>query len=197
MQQDSLFSRLGSEVCLTWARLALAASLALSLAFTPHLFLRGLIGSLGMYALTDGVFAALSRPHAAERYARLEGALSFVLGIVIMLADTQRELLALFCARNLLVASGELLLARKASRAGDWFKLQAPGAFLAYAALSASALSVGLMLAAYLGYGALDLILGVAGQLALWAGLIGAHAARSARLRQIDEPVYPVAARFT
>jgi uncharacterized membrane protein HdeD (DUF308 family) len=183
MRPSSLFSRLSTEVCLTGARAVLALVLALALVLTPHLFLEGLVGTLGMYAVTDAVFASLARvdaPNArSTRYVRLEGALSFVLGIVIMLAaDTQGGLLVLFCVRNLLVSSSELLLARELRTGRNWLSWRAPGAYLAYTGLSASALSIGFLVAAGLGYGALDLYACIAGQLWIWSSLMVAHTIR-------------------
>jgi uncharacterized membrane protein HdeD (DUF308 family) len=183
MHPSSLFSRLSTEVCLTGARAVLALVLALALVLTPHLFLEGLVGTLGMYAVTDAVFASLARVDAPDarstRYVRLEGALSFVLGIVVMLAaGTQGVLLVLFCVRNLLVSSSELLLARQLRTGRDWLSWRAPGAYLAYAGLSASALSVGFLIAASFGYGALDLYACIAGQVWIWSSLMVAHAIR-------------------
>jgi hypothetical protein len=187
MRPSSLLARLGAEVCLTIARAALALTLALAFAFTPHLFLEGMIGTLGMYAVTDAVFASLARPQtksqSATRLAYVEGALSFVLGLLIMATDTQQGLLVAFCLRNLAVCSIELLRARDGKPGYRWLSWRAPGAYLAYAALSASALSLAFMVAAGFGYGALDLYACIAGQLWIWSSLIVAHAIRVAGQR--------------
>jgi hypothetical protein len=187
MRPSSLLARLGAEVCLTIARAALALTLALAFAFTPHLFLEGMIGTLGMYAVTDAVFASLARPQtksrSATRLAYVEGGLSFVLGLLIMATDTQQGLLVAFCLRNLAICSIELLRARNRTPGYRWLSWRAPGAYLAYAALSASALSLAFMVAAGFGYGALDLYACIAGQLWIWSSLIVAHAIRVAGQR--------------
>jgi hypothetical protein len=197
MQRRSLFSRLGNEGCLTALRTMLAASLALAIALTPHLFLRGLVGSFGMYAVTDGVFAALSRPRSAERSARFEGALSLVLGSAIMLgSDSQQSLLTLFCVRNVLVAGGDLLLAWRTGGRG-WLKPRAPAAWLAYAALGLGALAISFLFARAGGEGALDLSAYLAGQLALWAALMGAHTLRITRRPASADEAYAIGPRRT
>lgn len=187
MRPGSLLTKLGVEVCLTIARAALALTLALAFAFTPHLFLEGMIGTLGMYAVTDAVFASLARPRTkalhSTRLARVEGGISFVLGLLIMTTDTQQGLLVAFCVRNLAVCSIELLRARDRTAGYRWLSWRAPGAYLAYAALSASALSLAFMVAAGFGYGALDLYACIAGQLWIWSSLIVAHAIRVAGQR--------------
>ena len=157
----------------------MALSLGFALMVTPDLFLRGLIGALGMYAVTDGVYAALSQPRGGARYMRLEGVMSLLLGIAIMLgAETQRGLLLLFALRGLLVSATELGVARMQVRGRELFQLRSPDVYRDYAAASIGTLSLGLLLLGYLGYGALDLYAVVAGQLALWACLLIAHMRR-------------------
>jgi uncharacterized membrane protein HdeD (DUF308 family) len=179
MQPRALVSRLEPEICLVAARAVLALSLALAMAFTPHLFLRAMIGSLGMYAVTDGVFTALWSPRGAEHLARLEGALSLAFGIAIMLVgETQDGLLLVFSARNLLVSSIELRVAFKQSGGRPCFSPRAQGAYLVYAALAMAALACGFVLAGLMGHGALDLNVGLSVQLGLWSMLLLAHVRR-------------------
>jgi uncharacterized membrane protein HdeD (DUF308 family) len=170
------------EVWLTGARALLALSVALALVLTPELHLLSVVGTLGMYAATDGVIAALSRRRTTLRAAWAEGVLGVLLGIVIMLwADTQRALLVLFCVRTLLVAAIELLMAwrRSVGHVGHgWLAPHARMALLAYAALSAFALALALACMAPAGYGALDLYACIAGQLTIWAILIAGHGLR-------------------
>ena len=169
------------ELWLTGARTVLAISVALALVLSDQLHLQSLVGTLGMYAATDGVIAALSRRRTTLRAAWAEGVLGTLLGIVIMVwTDTSRGLLVLFCVRTMLVAVVELLVARAMSGPG-WLTPRAPGAMLAYAALSAIVLSLALSLMAPAGYGALDLYACLAGQLTIWASLIAAHTVRLRR----------------
>ena len=166
------------EVWLTGARALLALSVALALVLTRELHLESVVGTLGMYAVTDGVIAALSRRRTTLRAAWAEGVLGVLLGIMIMLwADTQRALLVLFCVRTLLVAALELFVVWRRSGHG-WLAPKAARALLAYAALSALALSLALACMAPAGYGALDLYACIAGQLTIWAILIAGHGLR-------------------
>lgn len=191
MPYRSLLTHRSAEIWLTAARAALAVTVGLAIVTTRNLYLDGMVGTLGMYAATDGVMAALSRRRTTPRAAWAEGAMGVLLGVVIMLwADSERALLVLFCARTLLVAGTELLIARQTSGAG-WLTPQAPGAFLAYAALSAMALSLAFLVAAMLGYGALDLYACLAGQLGVWAGLMAAHTMRLRRRNSVPAPAEP------
>jgi hypothetical protein len=189
MPQRSLLSHRTAEVWLTAARALLALTVALAIVTTQHLYLDRMVGMLGMYAATDGVIAALSRRRTTLRAAWAEGVIGVLLSIVIMAwADTERGLLVLFCARTLLVAGVELLVARQISGSG-WLTPRAHAAFLAYAALSAIGLSVAFLIAALLGYGALDLYACIAGQLGIWSGLMVTHAFRLRRRNLAETPV--------
>ena len=194
MPQRSLLTHRTAEVWLTAARAALALLVGLAIVTTQNLYLDRLVGTLGMYAATDGVMAALSRRRTTLRAAWIEGVAGLVLGSAIMLwADSQRGLLVLFCARTLLVAGAELMIARQISGSG-WLTPRAPAALLGYAALSALALASAFLIAAIVGYGALDLYACIAGQLGVWAGLVAAHAVRLRR-RNLQETSAPAPSR--
>lgn len=91
-----------SESSIAFARAVLALTLAAVLGFSPYLHLEGMIGTLGMYAVTDGVLAALFPSRPARRFLWAEAALSIALGLAMMLAlPSDRALLTLFCVRNL------------------------------------------------------------------------------------------------
>lgn len=188
MPHRSLLTHRTAELWLTAARAALALLVGLALVTTQNLYLDRMVGMLGMYAATDGVMAALSRRRTTPRAAWSEGAAGLLLGSAIMLwAESERGLLLLFCVRTLLVGGAELMIARQMSGSGaGWLGPRTLGAFLAYAALSALGLSLAFLVAAMFGYGALDLYACIAGQLAIWAGLVTTHAVRLRRHSQTE-----------
>ncbi|HEX6244637.1 MAG TPA: hypothetical protein VFZ61_27150, partial [Polyangiales bacterium] len=177
MPQRSLLTHRTAELWLTAARAALALTVGLAIVTTENLYLDRLVGTLGMYAATDGAMAALSRRRTTPLAAWTEGIVGLLAGSAIMIwSNTERGLLVLFCARTVVVAGAELMVARQMGGAG-WLAWRAPSAFLGYAALSALGLALAFLVAAIVGYGALDLYACIAGQLGIWAGLMAAHTA--------------------
>lgn len=181
-----------SEYWLMGVRAVLAFALALAIGFSPYLHLKGLVGTLGMYAVTDGVLSALVLRPARVRYTTAEAVVSIALGLAMMLwTQNERPLLILFCVRNIAVAGAEILFAH-ASDSGAWFTSRNRHALLTYAALSAIGLSLAYLVAAMFGYGALDLHSCLAGQLGIWSALVFAHVVRLRRRSENeDRPTLP------
>lgn len=168
-----------SELWVAFARGVLALTLAAAIGFSPYLHLQGMMGTLGLYAVTDGVLAALFPSRPARPFLWSEAAASIVLGLVMMLAlPDERVLLVLFCVRNLCTASTEVLESRTLDRVA-WLKPQKPHAYLAYAGLSSVFFSLAFLITAIFGYGALDLHACLAGQLGIWAGLVITYVLRA------------------
>lgn len=168
-----------TELWVAFARGILALTLAGAIGFSPYLHLAGMMGTLGMYAVTDGVLAALFPSRPARRFLWGEAAISIVLGLTMMLAlPGERALLWLFCARNLCTASAELLESHALDGAA-WLRPRAVHACLAYAGMSSMLLSLAFMVVAFFGYGALDLHACLAGQLAIWAALVISYVMRA------------------
>ena len=168
-----------SELWVAFARGVLALTLAAAIGLSPYLHLHGMMGTLGMYAVTDGVLAALFPSRPARRFLWSEAAASIVLGLVMMLAlPGERTLLVLFCVRNLITASTEVLEARALDRVA-WLKPDKPHAYLAYAGLSSAFFSLAFLITSAFGYGALDLHACLAGQLGIWSGLVITYVLRA------------------
>lgn len=186
-----------SELWVAFARGVLALALAAAIGLSPYLHLHGMMGTLGLYAVTDGVLAALFPSRPARRFLWSEAAASVVLGLVMMLAlPDERTLLVLFCVRNLFTASAEVVESRTLdvalTRGGArldraaWLKPQKPHAYLAYAGLSSIFFSLAYLIAAAFGYGALDLHACLAGQLGIWAGLVITYVLRARKTGLLD-----------
>jgi hypothetical protein len=168
-----------AELSLSFARGILALALAVVIGFSSDLHLNGMMGTLGMYAVTDGVLAALFPSRRARSFLWSEAAVSVVLGLAMMVAlPGDRALLFLFCVRNLCTASAEVLEARSLDR-GGWLKPHNPHAYLAYAGLSSMFLSVAFMITGAFAYGALELHACLAGQLGIWATLVVTYVLRA------------------
>lgn len=168
-----------SELWVAFARGILALTLGAALALSPYLHLHGMMGTLGMYAVTDGVLATLFPSRPARRFLWAEAGASIALGLVMMLAlPDERTLLWLFCVRNLLTAGTEVVEARALDR-GAWLKPDKPHACLAYAGLSSMFFATAFMITGAFGYGALDLHACLAGQLSIWAGLVITYVLRA------------------
>lgn len=190
MERSPTLVRLEDETSVSVARAGAALSLGLALWLAPHLFLSGMVGSLGMYAVTDGVFASITGCPRTERAARLAGALSLLMGFVIMLAGGgARGLLLLFALRSLAVALVELGLGLEAAGLGESLVPRASGALRRYAALLLAGTSAAFLALAAAGHGALALSSWLAWQLVLWAALLLAHVRR-----RVAEPARKIAA---
>jgi hypothetical protein len=175
-----------SELWVAFARGILALTLAAAIGLSPYLHLHGMMGTLGMYAVTDGVLAALFPSRPARRFLWSEAAASIVLGLAMMLAlPNERTLLGLFCLRNLCTAGAEVLESRALDRT-SWLKPHRPHAYLAYAGLSSTFFSLAFLIAAAFGYGALDLHACLAGQLGIWASLVMTYVLRARKTGLLD-----------
>jgi hypothetical protein len=175
-----------SELWVAFARGILAVTLGAALALSPYLHLHGMMGTLGMYAVTDGVLATLFPSRPARRFLWAEAAASILLGLLMMLAlPDEHTLLWLFCLRNLFTAGIEVFEARTLDR-GVWLEPQRPHAYLAYAGLSSTFFSLAFMITALFGYGALDLHVCLAGQLSVWAALVITYALRARKTGLLD-----------
>ena len=174
-----------------WGARALAGLLfALALAFSSSVYLSGLAGALGMYAVTDGVLALLAARRWAARPVAVEAVVSIVFGLLIMAGpSTQQALLVMWSVRNIVAAMSELLHARQLDGAG-WLRVHQPDALYAYAALSALLVSSAFVVASLFGYGAMDMHSCIAGQVGLWALLIGAHALRLRKATYERDPYF-------
>lgn len=186
-----------TELWVSFARGILALTLAGALGFSPYLHLSGLMGTLGMYAVTDGVLAALFPSRPARRFLWAEASISIVLGLAMMIAlPGERALLWLFCARNLCTASAEVLESRALDGAA-WLKLRSTHAYLAYAGMSSMFFSLAFAVVAFFGYGALDLHACLAGQLSVWAGLVIAYVMRARKTGWMEADSSLVASQQT
>jgi hypothetical protein len=182
MDRNVTLARIEHESSISAARVAVALSLGLAFWCGGPLFLRAMVGSLGMYAVTDGVFAALTGGPRLARAARIEGALSVCFGLLILLqGGGEGALLVLFSLRGLGVALVGLVL----GLAGDPRELRhslsptTAGALRRYALLWLAGTSAAFLLLAVRGHGALELSGWLAGQLVLWAALLVLHARRT------------------
>jgi hypothetical protein len=166
----------------TFARGILALMLAAAIGFSPYLHLQGMMGTLGLYAVTDGVLAALFPSRPARRFLWSEAVLSITLGFAMMMASPgDRTLLVLFCVRNLCTAGTEVLESRTLDRSG-WLKPRKPHAYLAYAGLSSIFFSLAFMITSAFDYGAIDLHACLAGQLGIWAALVITYVLRARKM---------------
>lgn len=161
---------LASNWPLFMARAGGALMLALAIVVTDNLYTSGFAGTLGLYAVTEGVLAGIT--WLRDRRFRLftvEATTGIVLGLAILLfARSATVLLLLFATRGLVLAGVHALQARESLPKRN---AKIPMILAGLCAL----VSLGFLIISAFGYDALDLYACIAGYQALFAGVLAAY----------------------
>ncbi len=161
---------LASNWPLFMARAGGAVMLALAIVVTDNRYTSGFVGTLGLYAVTEGVLAGIT--WLRDRRFRLftvEATTGIVIGLAILLfARSATVLLLLFATRGLILAGVHALQARQSLPKRN---AKVPMILAGLCAL----VSLGFLMICAVSYVALALYARIAGYQALFAGVLVAY----------------------